>query len=141
MKDPASAEDWLSICRQHEHAAKKLCDDKRAASQGYFHAGLAVECALKAYIMRVERLNSWPSRQHRPELYTHDLRQLLTIAGIRVLHSDPQAPCWHVVLQWDRSQNYSPRPMPRKVAKSLYEAAFSADGVVTWIRQKLNSAF
>lgn len=140
MADPDSIDEWLSLCRQHEISATALSDNKTAALQGYFHAGLAVECALKAYIMWAERLNSWPSRDSRPELYTHDLRALREMAGIIVKPTEPQAPCWHVVLQWDRAQNYNPRPMPRKVAKSMCEAALGADGVVTWIRQKLTSA-
>jgi hypothetical protein len=41
------------------------------------------------------------------------------------------------VLQWDRGQGYDPSPMPRKVARSMIEAAFGDNGVVTWIRKTL----
>lgn len=137
MSDPSSIEDWLRLVAQHERAANLLCEDKHAAQQGAFHVGLAVECALKAYIIRTERLNAWPSRDARPELYTHDLRELFRIAGLAFRPSDPVAPSWHVMLQWDRRQGYDPRPMPRKVARSMFEAAFSQRGAVTWIRLSL----
>jgi hypothetical protein len=57
---------------------------------------------LKAYIMWKERLNSWPDSGSRPELYTHDLRKLVELAGIELRTRDPIGPSWAVVLQWDR---------------------------------------
>jgi len=114
-----------------------MAEDKRAAAQGHFHAGIAVECALKAYIMRVERLNSWPSKEAREDLYTHDLRRLRAIAGIQLNPTALTASSWHVVLQWDRGQAYDPQPMPRKAARSMVEAAFGSSGAVTWIRLSL----
>jgi hypothetical protein len=135
MSDPVSVDEWLQLVRQHEEAARHLLQNKKAASQGYWHSGMAVECALKAYIMRKERLNGWPSKAARPELYTHDLIALARIAGITLDPTDPRAPAWHVSLQWNRNQGYDPKPMPRKVAWSLFEAAFGQNGVVTWLRQ------
>ena len=84
-----------------------------------------------------ERLNSWPDKGLRPELYTHDLRKLVRIAGIPLTSKDRVGPSWKVVLDWDRSQDYDPDPMPRRVARSMIEAAFGQDGVVTWIRETL----
>lgn len=135
--DPQSPSEWLSLVRQHEAAARALAQTRLAAAQAYFHVGLATECALKAYIMWSERLNSWPDIGSRRELYTHDLRKLVEIAGIELRTTDPTGPSWAVVLQWDRGQGYDPSPMPRKVAGSMIEAAFGDDGVVTWIRRTL----
>src|SRR5277367_3907104 len=125
----------MALTRQHEESARVLAENRLAAAQAYFHVGLATECALKAYIMWKERLNSWPDRVSRRELYTHDLRELVELAGIELRTTDPTGPSWAVVLQWDRSQGYDPNPMPRKVAGSMIEAAFGDDGVVTWIRR------
>lgn len=137
MADPDDVDGWLRLVSSHESAARMLADDRNVAMQGWWHAGLAIECALKAYIMRRERLNGWPSREARPELFTHDLRALRTIAGIKLSHKDLTAAAWHVALQWDRNQGYDPKPMPRRVARSMVSAAFDENGVVTWIRQKL----
>jgi hypothetical protein len=140
LSNPNSVADWLSLCKQHETAAKLMADDKSAAAQGFFHAGLAVECALKAYIWHLERFNRWPDKDARPDLYTHNLRLLKDAAKITLRTTDVNAPSWHIVLQWDRNQGYDPKPMPRKVARAMVEAVFGEDGVVTWLRQQLINA-
>ncbi len=137
MADPQGAEEWMALVRQHEQAARRMVTDKVAAAQGHWHAGIAVECALKAYIMRRERLNGWPSKEARPELYTHNLRTLLSVAGITLSSRDPVGPSWSVVLQWDRNQGYDPKPMPRRFAQGMVDAAFGERGAVTWIRSNL----
>jgi hypothetical protein len=137
VNDPNSIEGWLQLSRSHEGSAKLLAENKDLAAQGFWHAGMAVECALKAYIFKKERFNDWPSKERRPDLWTHDLRELVKVAGIVLKPSDPTAAAWHVVLQWDRAQGYDPKPMPRKVARSMVEASFGPAGVATWIRQNL----
>lgn len=134
---PDTPEGWLSLVAQHEQAARLLAEDRKVANQGFWHAGTATECALKAFIMRKERLNGWPSKESRPELWTHDLRQLVKAAGIKLDPKAPEGPSWHVVLQWDRNQGYDPNKMPRTVARAMVEATFGDQGVVTWIRQNL----
>lgn len=137
---PQSISDWLALCRQHERTAFAIVDDKQACAQAVHHAAFAVECALKAYIWHRERFNQWPSKEARPDLYVHNLRALKNLAGIEVKTTEPTAPGWHVMLQWDRNQGYDPKPMPRKVAKGFVEAAFGSDGVATWLRQQLKNA-
>lgn len=137
MDNPDSVIDWLRLSEQHRIAAQSLAEDRKVAAQALFHVGLAVECMLKAYIMHRERLNCWPDKASRGDLYTHDLRKLAEIAKIEVKVTDPHAPAWSVLRQWDRNQGYNPKPMPRKVARSWCDAAFGTEGVVTWIRQKL----
>jgi hypothetical protein len=63
--------------------------------------------------------------------------KLVQIAGIPLKTKDPVGPSWKVVLDWDRNQAYDPNPMPRRVARSMIEAAFGPQGVVTWIRETL----
>jgi hypothetical protein len=69
----------MALARQHEQSARVLAGDKLAAGQAYFHVGIAAECSLKAYIMWKERLNSWPDRGLRSDLYTHDLWKLVQL--------------------------------------------------------------
>jgi hypothetical protein len=135
--DPQSPSERLNLARRHEISARALAENRIAAAAAYSHVGFAAECALKAYIMWKERLNRWPDRASRSELYTHDLRKLVQIAGIARSTWDPIGPSWAVILQWDREQGYDPAPMPRKVARSMVEAAFGEKGVVTWIRKTL----
>ncbi len=135
--DPQSATEWLSLARQHEVSARVLAENRVAAGQAYAHVGFATECALKAYIMWKERLNAWPDKQSRADLYTHNLRDLVRIAGIALNTRDPVGPSWAVVLNWERWQAYDSKPMPRRVARSMVEAGFGEKRVVTWIRKTL----
>ena len=135
MAEPDTPDEWFTLARQHEVTARAVVTSRVAAGQAMFHVGLAVECALKAYIMRKERLNGWPSRESRRDLYTHDLRQLLSASGLVIAHSDPIAPALSVILQWDRNQAYDPAPMPRKVARQWVESAFGPEGVNEWLRR------
>ena len=137
MAGPQTIAQWLKLAATHEQAAKTLCEDKVAASHALFHVGSAMECALKAMIMQRERFNSWPSRSSRPDLYTHDLRDLVQLAGVILSASAPEAASWKVVLDWDRNQSYDPKTMPRKVARAWVEAAFGEKGAATWIRMTL----
>ena len=87
--------------------------------------------------MRGERLNAWPSRDARPDLYTHDLRKLLAIAGINFDASHQIAAALHLAVQWDRNQGYDPQPMPTRVIDSWIMVAFGPEGVVTWLRARM----
>ncbi len=139
-RNPASIAEWFTVCERHERLAFMAAEDKKAAALALFHVGSAVECALKAYIWHRERFNQWPDKASRPDLYRHDLRELLKISGIEPQPTDPTAPGWLTVLQWDRNQAYDPKRMPRTVARSYVEAAFGKDGVVTWLRLTLKNA-
>ena len=125
------------LVRINEETAWTMSESRKACSRGYAAAGFAVECALKAFIMRKERLNIWPSRDARPELHTHTLRSLAEIAGISLSVSNPIGASWFTVLQWERGQDYDPKPMKRVQARSMVQAAFGPKGVVTWIRSTL----
>lgn len=137
MADPQSVDEWCALSQQHEAAAKLLCDDRKAAGQAIFHVGLAVEALLKAYIMKKERFNRWPSRHDRRDLYTHVLRDLLAASEITLDASDPLAPSWHTVLQWNRAQGYEPMLTPCSVARSYVDAAFGEHGVAVWLKSQI----
>ncbi len=93
------------------------------------HAGLAVELALKARIMHVERMNSWPSKRSRPELYTHRLNALLETAGLReVIEQEILKPtdiglAWLVVKDFDINMRYpTGKEFPTRLAWDCVEA-------------------
>lgn len=134
MSEPQTYDEWWELVKQHQRAAELLVCDKNAANQGYFHVGLAVEAALKAYIFRKERFNRWPDKSSQPDLYTHNLWKLFKRSGIIIDRQSKLAPSWQVVLQWERLQGYDHEKMPRRVAQSFYDAAFGEFGVIEWLR-------
>lgn len=97
-------------------------------------AGFAVEFALKALIIRRERLNAWPSKDRRPELYTHSLRDLFHAAGIE-LRAAPRGlrGALRTVLDWNRAHEYTSGKMSRANARSMVAAALDPEGVVAWL--------
>ncbi|MBB5046002.1 hypothetical protein HNR60_000744 [Rhodopseudomonas rhenobacensis] len=100
------------------------------------NAGFAVECCLKAAIMKKERLNRWPDRETAPDLWTHDLRVLFKRLGIDPLSFDPRspvAPALKMVLDWRREHGYAVGKVPNKLARDICEAAFESNGVIEWL--------
>lgn len=134
VSQPSSISDWLDVAAQHEAAADLLYRHQIVAGQAIFHTGLAIECLLKASIMARGGLRVWPSRSKRPDLWSHNLIYLLQAAGLTMLPTDPVAPAWLIVSQWDRGQGYDPKPMPLGAAREMVDAAFGRDGVAPWLR-------
>lgn len=112
-----------------------MVSSRKHCREAWFAAGSGVEFALKALICERERFNAWPSRDRRSDLHIHDLKKLLRIAGL-----DPKAapanvqPAIRQVLDWNRNHDYVAKPMPRKVARSMVEAAFGPSGMVEWLK-------
>jgi hypothetical protein len=100
------------------------------------NAGFAVECCLKAAIMKKEGLNRWPDREHDPELWTHDLRILFRRLGVDPYSFDtrnPVAPALKMCLEWRREHGYSIGKVPQELARDICEAAFESNGVIEWL--------
>jgi hypothetical protein len=88
--------------------------------------------------MKVERLNRWPDRDQRKELYTHNLAWLLRHLNVDVLQLGSDAICapLNVVLLWRRAEGYNPAAMPARVARDMCDAALGEDGVNRWIENR-----
>lgn len=134
------ADQWESLARD-EMAAAVAMISARLWKQAYNHAGIAVECALKCYIMKKEGLNRWPTRHERRELYTHDLENLLEIAGLEDNFNDDlssanpsnHARAWMIIKDWNIKMRYHvPDAFPQAVAESAVEA-ISGMELVKWL--------
>ena len=87
-------------------------------------------------MVRKERLNGSQAKDAKEDRHTDDLRALAKVAGSALSPRDPLAPSWHVVLPWDRNQDYD-RPLSPAGGAVEAEAVFGPEGVVTWIRSSL----
>jgi hypothetical protein len=134
VSEASTIAEWLTLARQHELSAQRLGINRETRQQAILHAGFSIECLLKATIMKVERFNTWPSQSARGDLYTHDLRRLVEIAGITLTPDSQSAAEWSIVLQWDRRQGYDPNTMKRRVVRSYLEAAFGPTGVAKCLK-------
>lgn len=120
---PVVADDWEKIALNKLKAAIHL-KQIRSLAEDYEQAGCAIECALKARIMRHERLNQWPSRDRRRELYTHDLAFLMKSAGlepqmlIEVVSATNIGVAWSIAKEWSVDARYA-RDMRPKLVRDM----------------------
>ena len=121
--------------------AKALLAAKRW-SAAYYLAGYAVECGLKSCILA--RVAAAPDilfedKRYSEKCWTHNLRELLNLAGLKATldadaAADPNLDAyWDDVKDWSESSRYEQRT--RADAERLYEAiADKKHGVMTWIK-------
>jgi len=112
----------------------------RSVEGGYYLAGLAVECALKACIAKNTRRHDFPPNQSAiKDIYTHDLGKLIGAAKLQpALDSETRRSAafrsrWDVVKDWNISSRYSLRGLN---ARDLYRAVAGRNGVMQWLRQR-----
>lgn len=129
-----TVEGWIALYEVHRRSAEVLINDPVAYPQAWSSAGFCVECLLKAAIMSNQRLNRWPSRAERRDLYVHTIKDLVSILGASISPDDKAAPAWHVAMTWQRGHTYV-ATMPKVVATDCMSAVFSDEGVVEWLFQ------
>lgn len=135
-----TVEGWIELYRVHRRSAEILIDDPLAYPQAWSNAGFSVECLLKAAIMSDQRMNRWPSRSERRDLYVHTIRDLLAALGASISPDDPAAPAWQVAFTWQRGHTYV-ASMPKPVATDCLSAVFSSEGVIEWLFQNYLQAY
>lgn len=117
--------------------ASAMVDDRDHCREAWVASGFSVEFAVKALIARRRGWDSWPSQQAHPELHTHTLRRLFTEAGIDLAAVPrPLLPSLKQIFDWERRHDYIAASMPRKVARSMFTAAFGDHGIVEWLNQQ-----
>jgi HEPN domain-containing protein len=110
-------------------------------SGAYYISGYAIECALKACIARQTNLHDFPDKVVAQKSYTHDLLDLLDLAGLKLqlrLDTTPAArPAlginWYLVKDWNERARYQQKTETQ--ARRLYQAVTdTADGVLPWVK-------
>jgi HEPN domain-containing protein len=130
---------WLAVERLRD--ARALLATGRWAG-AYYLAGYAVECGLKSCILA--RVTAAPEvifaeRRFSDQCWTHNLEQLLHVAGLKPqfdLHTatDPELlGNWRVATDWSEASRYDRTSRAR--AEELYQAiADKKHGVMKWIK-------
>lgn len=105
----------------------------------YYLAGYAVECALKSCIARSTRRHDFPDKNTVNSSYTHNLGELVKVAGLNdelgqeSASSTAFAANWATVKDWTEASRYSLQG--RAEAHLLLTAMSGKRGVVTWLRR------
>jgi HEPN domain-containing protein len=90
----------------------KLLARESEPSGAYYLAGYAIECALKARISRQFRENEIPNRALVNRIHTHDIAELLRLAGLEseldiALGDDAELDRrWSIVKSWNEQARY-----------------------------------
>jgi len=107
---------------------------------GYYLAGYAVECALKACIARQTQRHEFPDKKIVDASYTHNLKELVRVANLESPRSaaakaDPQfAANWVIAQSWSEQSRYD-RHTPASPQGLLNAVADRKHGVIKWIRR------
>jgi HEPN domain-containing protein len=128
-----------SLAKQRISDAKVLLG-ARHWSAAYHIAGYAVECALKACIAKLMKSEEFPDRNFAEKCWTHNLSQLLGLAGLKAdFDKDARMDAdlgdnWDTVREWNESSRYV--VASKAIAENLYEAITDRkNGVLTWLKQ------
>ena len=133
--------EWQQLAERWLVDARTLLKNRRW-SAAYYVAGYAVECGLKACVLK--RVAATPevifeSRKFSENCWTHGLLELVKLADLEAVRATDIAanPAlkknWVVVKDWTETTRYE--TVPHHKAKQLYAAITDkANGVMKWIR-------
>lgn len=117
----------------------KVLLDSGRFSAAYYLGGYAAECGLKACIAKNIREFEFPDKKTVQLSYSHDLSQLLGVAGLEraldnaMRSNQSLAVNWSLVKDWTEETRY--QVASRRQAANLYEALVDPqDGVMKWLR-------
>jgi HEPN domain-containing protein len=119
----------------------KVLLDARHWSGAYYMAGYAAECGLKACIAKLMKAEEFPDRAFAEKCWTHNLPQLLGLAGLKpdleaAMRADTDlADNWDAVKEWTESSRYA--RSTKADAEELFEALTERKhGVLPWVKQR-----
>jgi hypothetical protein len=99
-----------------------------------------VECALKACVIGLlMRSDEFPERKFSEQCWTHDLVQLLRVAGLKDVMAADAATDPDLKLHWDIAAAWTEASRYARIGRAEAEGLFAAitdkkHGVLTWIR-------
>jgi hypothetical protein len=105
----------------------------------YYLAGYAVECGLKACIARAYNQYDWPEKQFVSDCHTHNLLNLVRLAGLEAAKNAARAanPAlavnWSIVKDWNEQSRYQTHALI-KAQRMIEAVSHAADGVLPWIK-------
>ena len=132
-----------ALAKERVKDAKALLGRKRWAA-AYYLAGYAVECGLKACVLRhIEATGAiFADAKYLKDLagcWTHDLDKLIALAGLGEKFGVARGQnamlrtYWEVVEEWDETSRYQVKA--EREARQLYEAITDqSNGVLQWIQ-------
>jgi hypothetical protein len=134
--------DKLQLLADSKLEEARILLDNKCWTGSYYITGLAVECALKAYLARAIQQYDFPDKNFILRAYTHRLKDLaqLDLALWTELEDEMKLDTklrsnWNTVFSWNDENRYE--LVEELQAKSLYDATTEpGSGVMEWIRRR-----
>ena len=109
-------------------------------SSAYYLSGYVVELGIKACIAKQIVAETIPDRKFISSIFTHDLSELISVAGLKGLLQVEEAAvpafstCWAIVKRWDPSARYE--TIEISAARAMVGAIGELNhGVLQWLRR------
>lgn len=139
VQKETSAEDFRTLARLRIREAAHLLTNG-FHSGAYYLSGYAVECGLKAVIAMTFREGVLPSKQFVNSAYTHDLNELVKLAGLKPIldretaRSAELLAFWSIATTWEEGSRY--QIIDPFAAEGMFRAvAHPTHGVLKWLQQ------
>ena len=110
-------------------------------SGAYYLAGYAIECALKAVIAQSFRAAVIPEKRYVDRIFTHDLKALLELSGLRqsfeidAKGSANLRSAWAIATAWNEASRYEVID-PFRAAEMMDAVGNENYGVLQWLMQR-----
>jgi HEPN domain-containing protein len=107
----------------------------------YYLAGYAIECALKACVAKQTREFDFPDKRLVERSYSHNLTQLLEVAGVKAAFEeasvDHQAlrQSWSFVQNWSEASRYALDVTEKSAQDMLAAVGDEVSGVLPWLKK------
>ena len=127
------------ISRARIEEAQILLQNERFEG-AYYLAGYAVECALKACIAKQTSEHDFPDLKFVRKIYTHNLEELLGLAGLReefrtkASRDQNFRVNWAVVKDWSEEARYRAQVGEQKVRELVEAIVDETSGVLSWLK-------
>jgi HEPN domain-containing protein len=115
--------------------------DAGAFSASYYLAGYSIECALKACVAKQVKEFDFPDKRFVERSYTHNLTQLLDVAGLKSIFETAAAENdlldwnWSVIKEWSESSRYAVDISARSAQDMLAALGDETNGVLPWLKR------
>jgi HEPN domain-containing protein len=133
--------DTFQILAETRLAEATLLLENGQPSGAYYLAGYAIECALKAIIASGFRANEIPDLKRVRGIYTHDLSDLLSIAGLKAALEDEvdadaeMSERWSIAKDWSEQARY--QIWTEELASAMLGAIGGDGGLLGWLLKHL----
>jgi HEPN domain-containing protein len=134
--------DKLRLLAETRLTEARVLLESKMWTGSYYMTGLAVECALKAYLAQAVQQHDFPDRNFVTKVYSHNLKELARMDAAFWLELETEIETnvklrsnLNTVLLWDNEIRYG--IVDELQATSLYTATTEAGtGVMDWIRRR-----